>query len=485
MDTQESPRSGLAGFLEGHGELLVWGVVLQCLILVPLLLLSQGYLPPDDCLRHAAKAVDGRAWSEILVLRPGILSDPHVAWNGLLRGIHLLTGWGPDGLVALTVAGLFLLVMAAPLYWFKAPEAWLGSWVLLWVAGGSQIRPILGRPFLVPMAALLALMCLWTRGGPVTRRGWALSTALFGAGALLHGAWYLFALVPLAFLVAGRLRDGGVLSGCYALGCLLAALVSGHPVDFLAGQLIHMGHAVAPIANPLLAVPELGPSHGAGFVGVALLAVVLFQVRRGREARLLKDPLFVLVLIGWLLGLFSKRFWIDWSYPCGALWLAFQLEPWFQRLGARAPLRRLTLAAATGLAAILLISTGDEGRWTDRSRDTSFLFRADLQPWLPGAGGILYSPDMTTFFDLYFAKPKAPWRYMVGFEPGMMPPEDLAIFHGILLDPQNPAPYGPWIAKMRPEDRLLLRSSRSPQFLLPGLQWCRAASNLWLGRKTG
>jgi len=210
MDTQESPRSGLAGFLEGHGELLVWGVVLQCLILVPLLLLSQGYLPPDDCLRHAAKAVDGRAWSEILVLRQGILSDPHVAWNGLLRGIHLLTGWGPDGLVALTVAGLFLLVMAAPLYWFKAPEAWLGSWVLLWVAGGSQIRPILGRPFLVPMAALLALMCLWTRGGPVTRRGWALSTALFGAGALLHGAWYLFALVPLAFLVAGRLRDGGV-----------------------------------------------------------------------------------------------------------------------------------------------------------------------------------------------------------------------------------------------------------------------------------
>jgi hypothetical protein len=160
------------------------------------------------------------------------------------------------------------------------------------------------------------------------------------------------------------------------------------------------------------------------------------------------------------------------------------VEPWFLDLGRRAPLRRLALAAGTGVAAVLLIVTGDDARAADPSRDFSFVAqRPDLGPWLPGDGGILYAPDMSLFFDLYYQNPGAKWRYMVGFEPTMMPPEDLAVFQNLVRDPQNAANYAPWIAKMRPEDRLMVLANRSPSFLLPGLEWRWAERNLWIGRK--
>lgn len=483
MDTQTPTQTEPSAAPVEKGAALVWLPILLAIVLIPVLILAQGYLPPDDCLRHAAKAVDGRPWSEILVLRPGLIADPHAAWHGLLRGVHLLTGMGPEGLVCLTVAGLFILVMAAPLPWLKAPEAWLGAWVLLWVAGGSQIRPLLGRPFLVAMAALLALMALWTRSGPAGKARNAASVALFGAAALLHGSWYLPAMIPVAFLVAGRRKDGATLAVCFALGCLLAACATGHPLAFLGGQLAHLGHAVAPSGDAALVVPELGPSHGAGLVGVLLLGTLLLHLRKG-EDRPFKDPLFLLALGGWLLGLALKRFWIDWGYPCAALWLAFQMEPWFLDLGRRAPLRRLALAVGIGAAAVVLLRTGDEERAADPSRDFSFVDRRpDMAPWLPGDGGILYAPDMALFFDLYYQTPGAHWRYMVGYEPTMMPPEDLAVFQNLLRDPQNPANYAPWVAKMRPEDRLMLLANRSPSFLLPGLEWRWAERNLWIGRK--
>jgi len=447
-----------------------------------MVLLAQGYLPPDDSLRHAAKAVDARPWSEILVLRPGLLGDPHAAWHALLRGLHLATGWGPEGLVAFAVLALFLLTMAAPLPWFKAPDAWIIAWVLVWVAGGSQIRPLLGRPYLFAMAALLALLALNTRNrsGPLTRA--LLSTALFAAAALLHGSWYLLALIPIAFLGAGRWRDAARLCACFAVGCLAAALLTGHPLDFLAGQVLHLLHAVSPSGRPQLLVPEFRPSLGGGLVAAALLGVLLIQIRRGREARSLADPIFILALLGWLLGLKFKRFWIDWGYPSAVLWLAFQLEPSLVRLGRQAPLRRLALATAAGLAAILLISTGDEGRWSEPARTLPAAVPG-AQSWLPEAGGILYASDMALFYDLYFQNPHGKWRYMVGFEPTMMPPEDLATFQNILLEPDNPAAYAPWIVKLRPQDRLFLRANRQPQSVFPGLQWYRVERNLWSGRK--
>ena len=67
------------------------------LLVVPLLPLriSYGYLPPDDALADAAKAISGKPWPEILVLKSDYAIDNHIGWHALLRGVHLLTNW-PD-----------------------------------------------------------------------------------------------------------------------------------------------------------------------------------------------------------------------------------------------------------------------------------------------------------------------------------------------------------------------------------------------------
>jgi len=459
-------------------------LVVLVILLIPALLLARGYFPTDDCLRHAAKAVDGRPWAEILVLRPGILEDPHTTWHGLLRCVHLATDCGVEGLILLTVAGLFALVLLAPLPWLRAPEAWLGAWVFAWISGGGQMRLLLGRPFLVAMGCLVFLMTLWTRDharGPARR--WWLTLALFCAAALFHGSWYLLALIPLAFLLAQRWREARGLLLAWICGSLLAGVLTGHPIAFLGGQLLHMRHAMAPLATAGPMVTEFAPSMGSGAMGMLLLGFLCFKLGGEREGTLLGDPIFLLALVGWLLGLQVQRFWVDWGLPCAVLWLAFELEPRVLRFGSRAPVGRLVLAAGTCLAALLLVTTADDRRWSERTHENSIVTdRPELRGWLPGDGGILYAAHMAIFYDTFYRNPHAPWRYILGFEPAMMPDEDRATFQKVVTEYDNPAAFRPWLAKMRPVDRLAYFSGPSPRALFPGLQWYPVGRNIWLGR---
>jgi hypothetical protein len=485
MPTPDSLRTRIRETFEQRAELLVWVLVLLAAILIPVTLLAQGFYPTDDCLRHAAKAVDGRPWSEIVVLRPGILIDPHGPWHALLRAVHLATGWGPEPLMVLSVASLFIAVLLAPLPWLRAPEAWLCSWVAAWTIGGGMTRRVeYGRPFLVAMAVLMALMALWTRGRESSpARRLSLSFALFACAALLHGSWYLLALVPIAFLLAARWRDAGALALCWAGGCLLAATLTGHPLGFLGGQLSHLSHAVAPIGTGDIIVTELYPSYGAGVVGALLLGLLMAGLNREREEPVMRDPLFLLTLFCWLLGLKIQRFWLDWGCPALVLWLAFQLEPGFLRLGRTSPLRRLALTAGIGVAGWLLITTADDRGWAKRTHDNSIVEdRADLQGWLPEPGGILYSVNMGVFYDTYYRNPHARWRYMTGFEPTMMPDEDLNIYKQVTSRYDDPAAWQPWIQKMRPGDRLVYSMTSTPKALFPNMQWHLVGRNIWLGR---
>jgi len=52
--------------------------------------------------------------------------------------------------------------------------------------------------------------------------------------------------------------------------------------------------------------------------------------------------------------------------------------------------------------------------------------------WLPEKGGILYSSDMTIFYQTFFKNPNADWRYILGFEPALMPDEDFRCFNKIM-----------------------------------------------------
>src|ERR1035438_5924336 len=70
--------------LRRYVPLAVWVIVILTLLLIPLKIISYGYIPPDDALRTEAKAVSGKTWPEILVLDPVYKIDHEYGWGPLL-----------------------------------------------------------------------------------------------------------------------------------------------------------------------------------------------------------------------------------------------------------------------------------------------------------------------------------------------------------------------------------------------------------------
>jgi hypothetical protein len=97
-----APRAwpGLDPF-RGRLFALIELVLLLALLAVPLRVISFGCLPPDDALRHAAKAVSGKPWPEIRVMRSDITLEHNPGWHWLLQTLHRGTGWDPTATGAL------------------------------------------------------------------------------------------------------------------------------------------------------------------------------------------------------------------------------------------------------------------------------------------------------------------------------------------------------------------------------------------------
>ena len=76
--------------MKRYVSLAVWIVVVFTILLIPLKIISYGFLPGDDALRHAAKAVSGKTWQQILVMRSDFAMDPSPGWrrfwNGFITG---------------------------------------------------------------------------------------------------------------------------------------------------------------------------------------------------------------------------------------------------------------------------------------------------------------------------------------------------------------------------------------------------------------
>ena len=90
---------------------------------------------------------------------------------------------------------------------------------------------------------------------------------------------------------------------------------------------------------------------------------------------------------------------------------------------------------------------------------------------------------MDLFYDTFYMNPRGDWRYILGFEPALMPEDDLKIMRRIVWNKEAPEAYRPWIEKMRPEDRLAIFSYSRPN--LPQLEWLDAAQFIWIGRLPG
>jgi hypothetical protein len=184
-----------------------------------------------------------------------------------------------------------------------------------------------------------------------------------------------------------------------------------------------------------------------------------------------------------VLGFKTIRFWADWGWPALMVLTTCDLQLLLEARFAADSLKRLALTG--GLAAMTyLAATNDYGsRWT-QNLTWSYLTQdnPDLNGWLPDHGGVFYTADMTVFYQTFFKNPNADWRYILGYEPALMPDEDFKVYHSILWNFGDAKAYKPWVDKMRLQDRLVLRGGRGSPPNIPQLEWEYGVSGIWIGR---
>lgn len=463
--------------------LAVWVIVALVLLAIPLKIVSYGYLPGDDALRHCAKAVSGKLWPEILVVGDHYKLDHHLGWHTMLGAIHRATNWDAESLLVFSIAALFLLVNMATLPWLKRPEAWLVALTTAMIVSDVPQRFMLGRPFVITITALMTILFVTQKRQP-NLKYFLLFTALITTAASLHGVWYLWLLPLAAFLFAGQFRWALVLAGAWLAGVVTAALMTGHPADYLSQAFQTSLQATGKAASGRTLVTELRP-FGGDILAIIVVGtlVLLRRATKLDAAPITKNPAFWIVCGCWILGFRISRFWEDWGWPALLVWIATEMDFLLAARFAADSLRRLWLVLILAGATFLATTSDFNNRWT-QCLTWEFLTPEipELAGWMPEKNGILYASDMTVFYQTFFKNPHANWRYQLGYEPSVMPAADFATYQKIFWNFGDARGYEPWVKKMKPADRLAIRGGKGERPNIPQLEWNYGVSGTWIGR---
>jgi hypothetical protein len=466
--------------------LIVWIVVVSAIIYIPLKIIGYGFLPMDDALRHAAKTVSGKSWQQILVMRDDFPIDPSPGWQKILEWVHDVNHGDAESLVIFSVVALMLLVMGCGVPWFRRPEAWLAAIFIASVfIPECTTRFARGRPYLLTDAVVIILLFLWTRREPKRQPSPLYVTPLLvAASAWIHGSWYMLVLPGVAILLAGMWREAILYGLCWLIGSVLGCALTGHPIGFLIQSVRHMFGVFGGLVVNRQLEPELHPSDGAAPAVLAVAALLLWRaVSLGWNPRKLLNPIFMMMALGWLLGLKMQRFWWDYGTPAFIIWVAMELQEHFEKGLVFDSAQRLFLSLAIAAGAYLGFTSDRDGRWT-QNLTTQFLQANDprLAGWMPEPGGIIYNSDMDVFFETFYANPTADWKYILGFESGWMRPEDLEVLRKSQWNFGDARAFEPWVQEMRPQDRMIIHAAGSGRPNIPELEWNYAATEIWIGR---
>jgi hypothetical protein len=466
---------------------LVLILCLSSLLFSALSVTGHGYHPPDDANRHVAKVLSGKDWREILVVRDDFGVDSHPGWHWILTAFYRLTGTDSDGLMVFSIVFMFLLFTVAGLFVFRHQEAWLWALLIYAVFNFSLIwRLVIGRPYIFSMFVLLLFFYLYEVIRDKQRPIWELValTVLIALTTWIHCAWHLWFMPLFAILVARDFRSFKLIAFSILLGILLGSILVGNPLHFFYQTTTHLYEATSSYEVKRQLVSEFQPFAGDS-QGVLIVAFfLLLRKIRGRwDNKVVDNPIFITMILGWLGGFVAVRFWNDWGWVALMYWVAKELD---QFLGDFSDyflsLKRLVFVTTACLALFLCISNDRDSRWSLSATATKDVPSVDIpehKEALPQKGGILYSNNMGVFYRIFYQNPHAEFRYILGFEPVWMPKEDLKIYRKIQLDSSNKN-YQPWVKKMRPEDRLIIISNNKPE--IEGLEWTKIVGQYWSGR---
>lgn len=463
-------------------------MVLAVFLMVPLRIIAYGFMPPDDALRHAAFAVTDRTWGDILVLDPRFPTwmDPHAGWHAVLRAVHAVTQWDPSTLVDLSVLLALwtftlggLIVSGQPLAWFLACA------IMAMLEPALFGKLALGRPLFFSMTGVMVLLFLWSRRTPLRLPvEIGAVAAVLSIGIYLHpSSWYLWGIAVLPLAACQRWRSLGAFIAGWGIALGITCLLNGWynaivlPVDILRLAVLQGGTLGTNLAM------ELQPSGAPvqGLVGVGLMLVA--RKASGHDLREeLRAVDLAMIVTAWILGLYVSRFWVEWGLPAMVVWFTRQIgdELGFGFAGLQRRAVPPVLAGAAA-AAFYLAETADvNGRYTNALRNPLFIAPVEeIAADLPEPGGVLYSTDMLAFFAIFHRVPDGQFRFATGMEPGLMPAEDLKVLRAIQTTGVT-SDYKPWFDKMRPADRVLIRSAAAPEW--PGMTFKRFYGG-WMGRK--
>ncbi|HEY1662498.1 MAG TPA: hypothetical protein VGI03_08775 [Verrucomicrobiae bacterium] len=465
--------------------LLVWIVVVCTVVFIPFKIIGYGFLPMDDVLRHAAKTISGKPWQDIVIMREGFPIDPSPGWQKILEWEHDVQGGNAESLVVFSVTALMLLVTLCGVPWFRRPEAWLAALLIAAVfIPACTTRFARGRPYILTDAVLMTILFLWSRQEKDWPRRAALifTPLLVAASAWIHGSWYLLCLPAAAILFTGLWRSAFCYGACWIGGSILGCGLTGHPIGFLLQSVRHMFGVFGDFVVSRQLEPELRPGDGAT---VAVLAVAVLLIWRafafGWNPRVLLNPIFMMMALGWLLGLKMQRFWWDFGTPAFIVWVALELQEHFEGRTVFDSTKRLFITLAIAAGTFLAFTSDRDSRWTENITTEYFSpDNPDAAGWLPGDGGIIYDSDMDVFFQTFYANPTADWKYILGFESGWMRPEDLDVLRKYQWNFNDSRALEPWVQRMRPQDRMIIRGGDPSQ--ISELEWHNAGSGLWVGR---
>jgi hypothetical protein len=464
--------------------LAAWLAVALTVLFIPLKIIGYGYVPGDDAMRHCAKAVSGKQWPEILVFGDVFKIDQSLGWHGILGALHQALGWNAESLMIFSVVALFLAINGALLPWLRRPEAWLAALLISMVISDLPQRWLLGRPFILTTAATMTILFMAQRRSPDVK-SFVPCALMIGACTFIHGVWYLWLLPIAAIFFAGQFRWALLLTGAWLLGTSFSMLASGHPADYLSHALGMALHGVSGHLSNRSEVTELQPFGGDILAVILFGALVALRLATRHTAPVLtKNPAFWLVCGSWILSFRVGRFWEDWGWPALMVLLVTELDFLFAAKFVADSLRRLWLVLILSVAAFFAVTSDLNSRYT-KNLDWSYLSvteHPEITDWMPDAGGILYSPDMSIFYQTFYKNPTANWRYLVGYEPALMPADDFKIYQEIFLQNGDAKAYEPWVKKMQPADRLVMRAGKNERPGIAGLEWDYAVPGIWIGR---
>lgn len=459
-------------------------LVAICLLVVPLRISGHGYIPADDAMRHCAFAVDSRTWGDVLIIRPEIHNnvDSHPGWHSLLRGLHAQLGLEVEDLVVFSYIFTFVVFGLAGLLSSRAPLAWLVTLALATIfLPELTFRLLLGRPFAISAAALVIILFFWTRNRTPSWPQALLFNALPLAFAIwLHPSWYLWLLVVGGLFFSRGWRGALQFAVSLALGLVGAAIMARDSYSVIIYPVEHFILSLAqdPIVRTSL-VGEFQPNLGAQ--AAAYLALFIFIIGRSlvkRDTEKVFEPDLVVACMGWILGLYVTRFWLDWGAPALAVWIARQLASFIEKVP---DLKPKFMIAVSSMAVMCLGMTSDfAGRYSSALKEVVLTMpKEKLQGFMPQDGGVLYTTDMHFFYATYYRLPHQHFRYVIGFEPGMMRAEDLEILRRIQFNDSIEETYEPWVKRMTEKDRIMIRAGSEPKS--KGIKYEAIYGGYWIG----